>query len=242
MRNVWVHCPCLLCLQVCVLHELHAFSSVLALLGSYGFMVFMVSLMMFVFHFGDDVVLTNAKGDSHRADGKEKYRRRERERTRKRDCQNGHRGNSPCVQSIMVFISMSLTAWTQCLGVGSQLRVQPSNIQIRQIRTNVDTSRFVRVILVNGPCESIPSWYHYIRSSPEGIQWVGNVWMREHSNNNEYYFQIWLVWGSSLVCACARTPCSLSNPVQYSHDLNHFQIAKQCATPSQDCSNSWPWG
>ena len=70
------------------LNVLQVFPYVLALVGSYGFMVFMISLMLFVFHIGGDVVLTNAKGGSHRADGKEKYRGRERERTRKRDCQN----------------------------------------------------------------------------------------------------------------------------------------------------------
>ena len=70
------------------LNVLHVFPYVLALVGSYGLMVFMVSLMLFVFHVVGDVVLTNAKGGSHRADGKEKYRGKERERTRKRDCQS----------------------------------------------------------------------------------------------------------------------------------------------------------
>ena len=94
-------------------------------LGSHGFMVPIVSFVLFVstlVAFTSDVVLTNAKGGSHREDGKEKYRERERERTRKRDRQNRHRGDSnPCGHSLMDLESIALTARTQCLGEGSQI-------------------------------------------------------------------------------------------------------------------------
>ena len=102
-----------------LLNALNDFSYVPGVLGSHGFMVFMVSFVLFVstlVALTGDVVLTNAKGGSRREDGKEKYTERERERTRKRDRQNRHRGDSnPCGQSPMDFESIPLTARAQCL-------------------------------------------------------------------------------------------------------------------------------
>ena len=107
------------------------FSYVPRVLGSHGFMVFMISSVLFVstlVALTSDVVLTNAKGGSHREEGKEKYRERERERTRMGDRQNRHRGDSnPCGQSPMAFESISLTARTQCLGEESQIWVLACN-------------------------------------------------------------------------------------------------------------------
>ena len=104
MRNVLVHWPCLFMFArfpsysfSTLLDVLNAFSCVPGILGSHGFMVFMVSFVLFVstlVALTDVVDLTYANGGSHREDGKEEYREREWGRTRKRDRQNRHRGDS----------------------------------------------------------------------------------------------------------------------------------------------------
>ena len=72
-------CPCLFVLQVVqathfsiVLNALNVISYVPGVLGSHGFLVFMVSFALFVstlVALTNDVVLTNAKGVSHREEG-----------------------------------------------------------------------------------------------------------------------------------------------------------------------------
>ena len=72
-------CPCLFVLQVVqathfsiVLNALNVISYVPGVLGSRGFLVFMVSFALFVstlVALTNDVVLTNAKGVSHREEG-----------------------------------------------------------------------------------------------------------------------------------------------------------------------------
>ena len=108
MRNVWVHRPCLffLFLQVfqathfsMLLNVLNVFSYVPRVLGSHGFMVLMVSFVLFVstlVALTSDVVLTNAKGGFHRKDGKDEIqRKRKGEDEEERSPESTPRGFEP---------------------------------------------------------------------------------------------------------------------------------------------------
>ena len=107
-------------------------------LGVHGFIVFMVSFVLFVstlVALTNAVDLTNANGGFHREDGKEEYREREWGRTRKIDRQNRHRGDS---NPVYLLNRSDTVNW--CRISDMSIGMQSSSIQRREIQTYVDTS------------------------------------------------------------------------------------------------------